>query len=104
MNGQRKVTNPNSGGGGQPINSDTNPCSTDVSGKQDDIQLKMVSVCEMYRLSKDLNDQDKDKAKLWEIQVKGNGLCGGWVEVFKKYPEWMRKSILDCPKALECSE
>jgi hypothetical protein len=58
--------------------------TSDASGKQEDIQRKMATLVGMCRLQDDPDAEETD----WERDVRTNGLCGGWVQVFKKYPEW----------------
>ncbi|HVG43201.1 MAG TPA: hypothetical protein VM890_00670, partial [Longimicrobium sp.] len=60
------------------------PVQIDRSGKQDNIQKKMAQLVKMYSQSLGHGVESP-----WATDVILNGLCGGWVEIFKKYPAWI---------------
>lgn len=54
-------------------------------GRQEEIQKKMSSVVEMYA-----SMHGEQLVPNFREEMK-NGLCGGWVEIFKKYPAWIEE-------------
>lgn len=53
-------------------------------GRQSDVQAKMAFIA---YLAKGTSIDDETQQYFSEVLI--NGLCGGWVEVFKEYPDWV---------------
>ena len=79
----------------QPDGGDIN---TPNEGSQDYIQKKLIEIYELMHkqsadslnLSKDNNkDYVNEKTLEWYKMIGINGLCGGWVEIHKRKPEWI---------------
>lgn len=65
-----------------------------AAGDQDTIQKKMIEVCKLVRAhliaEGQLDAADEAAATTqWYKDVDVNGLCGGWVKLFMKCPEWV---------------
>jgi hypothetical protein len=66
-------------------------------GAQDFIQKKMLEIYELVRrhsvaslnLDKDSNEEYVDKTPQWYEMLGINGLCGGWVAIHQRHPEWI---------------
>jgi hypothetical protein len=60
----------------------------DKSGAQANVQQKMAAITEMFRARLPGNDEAA-MTERYRGEVIINGLCGGWVELFLRYPDWV---------------
>ena len=65
------------------------------SGAQEDVQPKMAEITRMFR-AKELQSknavaspQEETETSRYGRDLALNGLCGGWVELFMRYPDWV---------------
>lgn len=63
----------------------------DTSGDQYNVQAKMAELTDLFkqRLQSGTGERIDDGASSYQKEVVTNGLCGGWVKLFLKYPNWV---------------
>ncbi len=61
-----------------------------ASLNQDRIQSRMIYACRLVELaSENKSAAVEEGLDSWYLQVAMNGLCGGWVEIYKSSPTWL---------------
>jgi hypothetical protein len=60
------------------------------SGAQIGVQTKMAEITKLFRAELGENDdKEEETTNAYASEVAINGLCGGWVELFLQYPDWV---------------
>lgn len=61
-----------------------------TQGAQLGVQAKMVEITHLLRAELvQGEDEEAEITTQYSIEVIDNGLCGGWVELFMQYPDWV---------------